>query len=380
MIDPVLSYAALFGGGSIDEGRAIAVDSTGAAFIVGNTASGNFPVVNGKPGRYSFVAKVNPAGNGLIYSTYLPLIGGGGSAYAIDPSGSVYLTRDGAPDFPVSGPVPLRACSGNGGPDVYVAKLSSDGASLVYSGCIGGSEPEYPAAIAADAAGNAYVTGFTQSPDFPLVNPLQSAPPRPNGFLTGFVFKVRPDGGLVYSTYLGGRSPDFLGGGSADFPRAIAADLAGNAYITGETTSIDFPLRNPIQDRSKAAPFPGRTSFVGKINPSGSDFVYSTYLGGSNSDAGMAIAADALGIPTWRGALRPGIFPSRPTLCRRASIPFSFSRQPTLGRTGFEATRACPDPLRLYGWIQRTRRQSTPSVRAASSKAVTVAAPGTPPT
>src|SRR5205085_3294609 len=85
IIDPVLSYAALFGGGSFDAGLAIAVDSTGAAYVAGNTSSGNFPVVKGQSGRYAFIAKVNPAGDALVYSTYLvPTIGGGNSRYAID--------------------------------------------------------------------------------------------------------------------------------------------------------------------------------------------------------------------------------------------------------------------------------------------------------
>jgi photosystem II stability/assembly factor-like uncharacterized protein len=298
VIDPVLSYAVIFGGGSFDEGRAITVDSTGATYVVGNAFDGNFPLVNGKPGRFSFLAKLNAAGDALVYSTYLPLDGGGPGTYAVDATGSAYLTRDGRPGTPIIGP--LGNCSSP--PDVYVAKLSSDGASLVYSGCIGGSNPDYPSAIAVDAAGNAYVTGFTQSPDFPLLKPVQSTHPDGPVIFEGFVFKLSPTGRLLYST--------FLGGGHGDFPRAIAVDLAGNAYIAGQTNSLDFPLKYPIQGRPKSSNF--ASGFVVKINADGSDLVYSTYLGGSSNDFGSVIAADAFGNAYVAGSTTSADFPTTP--------------------------------------------------------------------
>jgi hypothetical protein len=131
IIDPVLTYAALFGGGGFDEARSIAVDSAGAAYIVGNTFTGNLPLVNGRAGRFSFLAKISPAGDSLVYSTYLPWAGGGAAAYAVDASGAAYMARDGAPGMPADGPSPLREC-GAGAPDLYLAKLSPDGTSFVY--------------------------------------------------------------------------------------------------------------------------------------------------------------------------------------------------------------------------------------------------------
>jgi hypothetical protein len=301
VIDPVLSYSAIFGGGGSDQGHAIAVDSTGAAYIVGDAFDGNFPLSNGQSGRYSFLAKLSAAGDALVYSTYLPWFGGGQASYAVDASGAAYLTRDGGPfpGFALIGPPPLRDC-GISPPSIYVAKLSPDGASLVYSGCVGGTAPNYPTAIAADATGNAYVTGFTQSGNFPLLNPIQSTHPAGNGFMEGFVLKLRPDGEMVYSTFLGG---------GADFPRAIATDAAGNAYITGWTRSPNFPLKNAIQSQPKG-PAGASTPFVAKINADGSNLVYSTYIGGSNYDLAMAIAADALGNTYVAGTTTSADFPT----------------------------------------------------------------------
>lgn len=316
VIDPVLSYAALFGGGSSDEGCAIAVDGAGAAYVVGNTTSGNFPAAGGKPG-YSFLAKLNPQGNALVYTTYLPSLGSG-AVFAVDASGRAYLAQgSGGPDFPVIGPTPLRKCGfGVGGPDVAVGRLSPDGAALIYAGCLGGSAADIPNAIAADAAGNAYITGFTQSADFPLVKPLQSTFPAGQFFPVGFVLKLSPAGALLYSTLLGG---------GGDSPHAIAVDRGGNAYITGQTQSADFPLKNAIQKR---LPGSAPSAFVAKITADGSSLVYSTYIGGSNGDSGMAIAADASGntyvagttpsadFPTTADALQPrfgGVFAFKTT-------------------------------------------------------------------
>jgi len=304
VIDPVLSFATVFGGGGYDEGRAIAADSTGATYVVGNAGSGNFPVVNGKPGvGGSFLAKINPAGDALVFSTYLPfpVAGGPPGNVAIDSSGSAYFagpvfTQPNVTGPPVLGPAPLGTCTG-GQAMLYVAKLSSDGASLRYSGCMTGTTFQGPNVIAFDGSGNAYVSGWTLSADFPLVNPLPYTPPTNPGPPRAFVFKLGPAGALLYSTFFG-RSGEII--------TALAADLAGNIYLAGQTTSQDFPLKNALQTERRGS----NPSFVAKIKADGSDLVYSTYFGGSNIDSVSAIATDSVGNTYIAGSTTSSDFPT----------------------------------------------------------------------
>jgi hypothetical protein len=287
VIDPVLSYSTYLGGGGDDFGAGIAVDSSGSAYVTGGTNSTNFPTANplqaasaGSPD--AFVAKLNATGSALVYSTYL---GGGGndfgSAIAVDTAGNAYVTGiTDSTDFPTANP--LQAANG-GNRDAFVAKLNATGSTLVYSTYLGGSNAENGTAIAADAAGNAYVTGWTQSPNFPTANPFQAAY---TGGFNAFVAKLNSTGStLVYSTYLGGS-------GGNDQTRGIAVDGAGNAYVTGNTNSTNFPAANPLQ-----AAYGGGAAdaFVAKLNPIGSALVYSTYLGGGGDDAGTGIAVDPAG-------------------------------------------------------------------------------------
>ena len=164
---------------------------------------------------------------------------------------------------------------------------------LVYSTYLGGGGFDQGNAIALDSAGNAYVTGYTVSTDFPMMNPLQ---PNVAGGEDAFVAKINPSGSaFVYSTYLGGTG--------ADLGNAIAVDNAGNAYITGETNSPDFPTVNPLQPTPRGA-------FVTKIDPAGSALVYSTYLGGTYLDVGNAIAVDNVGHAYVAGLARSHDFPT----------------------------------------------------------------------
>ena len=310
VIDPVLVYSTRLGGAGGDAGYAIALDTAGNAYVTGDTASTNFP--GAKPLQRTlrgstdvFVAKLSADGSQLIYSTYL---GGSdadvGYGIAVDAAGSAYITGDTrSTDFPLA--KPLQAKLG-GAADVFIAKLSADGSRLLYSSYFGGSGGERGLGIAVDAAGNAYVTGYTNSTDLPVVNAFQGA--FAGGNADAFVLKLNPSGSApVYATYLGG------GNDRPDIGTSIAADDAGHAYVTGFTNSIEFPTVKPAQ------PFRGPTDvFVTKFNPAGSALIYSTHLGGTADDEAMGIAVDAAGsayvtghteslnFPTTAGAFRTG--------------------------------------------------------------------------
>ncbi len=262
IIDPVLAYSTYLGGSDGDRGEDIAVDSSGNAYVTGRTFSTDFPTVNpfqaalgGTSGDVDvFVTKLNAAGNTVVYSTYL---GGSdedfGPDIAVDSSGNAYVTsRTKSTDFPTANP--FQATHGGGGLDGFVAKLNPSGSAWVYATYLGGISSDEPTDIAADASGNAYVTGETASTNFPTANPIQGTKALGDDV---FVTKFNPAGSaLVYSTYLGGN-------GTPDTGFAIAVDASGNAYVTGETNSTDFPTVNPFQSTLLG----GRDAFIAKIRP-----------------------------------------------------------------------------------------------------------------
>ncbi len=282
-----LGYSTYLGGSvGSDFGVAIALDSAGSAYVAGMTDSLDFPTVNAiqstSHGNLDlFVTKINAGGNALVYSTYL---GGSGNDFnpdvAVDSTGNAYLTgTTGSTDFPTKNAI--QPVYGGGDFDALVTKINAKGSALVYSTYLGGSLHEECSAIAVDSAGRAYVTGFTESTDFPTKNPFQSAI---HDAADVFVTEINAAGsGFVYSTYLGGN--DFDGG------NGIAVDSTGNAYVTGVTSSTDFPTVNAIQPTLPV----GSHAFVTKFSANGSAPVYSTYLGGSGSDLGYGIKADASG-------------------------------------------------------------------------------------
>jgi hypothetical protein len=183
-------------------------------------------------------------------------------------------------------------------------KINPDGNTVAYSSYLGGTGFDEGNAIAVDTAGNAYVSGTTTSEDFPTLSAIQ--PTLSGGDSDAFVSKVNADGnGLIYSTYLGGQSPDGANG--------IAVDAIGNAYVTGLTSSTDFPIANAIQPKFHGADAYASNAFVTKINANGSAFVYSTYLGGG-SDGGVAIAADGAGRAYVTGYTGSSDFPIRNAL------------------------------------------------------------------
>ncbi|MGP0070526.1 MAG: SBBP repeat-containing protein [Bryobacteraceae bacterium] len=232
VIDPVLAYSSYLGGSGNDWGTGIAVDSAGNAYVTGLTESTDFPL------SHAFQS-TNP------------------------PSTDESETSD----------------------DAFVAKVSADGSTLIYSTYIGGTGADSANAIAVDASGDAYITGTTESTDFPLSNAFQSK--NLGVFGNSFVTKLNPAGSaLLFSTY--------LGGDQSDVGYGIAVDTAGNAYITGNTNSDNFPLVNAIEGKTSADTFP--SAFLTKMSADGSTLLYSTYLGGyKGQDIGYGVAVDSSG-------------------------------------------------------------------------------------
>ncbi|MGA3326140.1 MAG: SBBP repeat-containing protein [Terriglobia bacterium] len=317
IIDPVLVYSTYLGGSIADQGNSIAVDSFGYVYVTGWTESADFPTVNplqatnhAYPNSNVFVSKINPTGSALVYSTFLGGTGfseGGvnsgdiGYGIAVDPSGNAYVTgMTTSLDFPTFNAFQGQAASGE---DAFVAKLNTTGSALVYSTYLGGSSYDRAWGIAADSSGNAYVIGETSSNDFPTVNALQATNHTYLLDYTVFVTKFNPAGSaLVYSTY--------LGGSNEDEGYAIAVDSSGNAYVTGETFSTDFPTVNPFQATCGSCKGHDSNAFVAKLNAAGSALVYSTYLGGSGADAAQGIVVDSSGNAYVAGATSSTNFPT----------------------------------------------------------------------
>ncbi len=223
VIDPVLVYSTYLGGSGDDSANSITVDSAGNAYVIGYTDSTNFPL-----------------------------------------AGAMQTTYGGNPQ------------------DIFVSKLNPAGTALVYSTYIGGSGQDNGSDIAVDVAGNAYITGFTGSTNFPTANALQ---PGRTGLFNAFVAKLDPTGSqLIYSTYFGGTV--------GEQGSCIAVDAAGNAYVAGVASSPDFPKLNAFQSQYGGDLADG---FVTKFSPDGGQILYSTYLGGSGNDGVTGIAVDTTG-------------------------------------------------------------------------------------
>jgi hypothetical protein len=236
--------------------------------------------VNGG-GNNAFVSKINATGSVLVYSTYL---GGSsdrdaGLGIAVDTAGNAYVTGVAySTNFPTT--TGAFQTSFGGISDAFVSKINPVGSALVYSTYLGGSgyENQYGGGIAVDSAGNAYVTGDTESINFPTKNPLQPVDGGGGG-LNSFVTKINPTGSaLVYSTYLGGNIP-------YDHATGIALDSAGNAYVTGYSGGNDFPTMNSVQPNAAG----GGDVFVSKIQPTPSYVtVFAQHLDFGRSAIGVA--------------------------------------------------------------------------------------------
>jgi Beta-propeller repeat len=318
VIDPGLDYSTFLGGADADSGTGIAVDAAGNAYIVGITQSADFPTTVGafrRTGAASgftdvFVAKLNPTGTALIYSTF---IGGvdldWGRAIAVDAAGNAYIAgQTKSSDFPTTPGafdrtlnIPNCPRCGVDNYDAFVAKLNPTGSALVYSTYLGGaSDIDDALGIAVDSAGSAYVTGETASADFP-VTPGAFRTVR-NGADDAYVTKLNPAGSaLVYST--------FIGGAAVDFGVRIAVDSAHNAYVLGNTSSADFPTTTGAFDTSQNGSF---DLFVLKLNASGNGLLYSTFLGGSNTELAGGLALDSAGNVYVTGSTLSLDFPHTP--------------------------------------------------------------------
>jgi hypothetical protein len=305
VIDPSFLYSTYLGAGAEDDGYAIAVDSTGAAYVTGQTSSPGFPKANPLPAPNNalqgptdaFVTKFSADGTTLVYSTYL---GGTGTdsanAIALDSSLQAYVTGStDSTDFPAAGnPQPTLG----GGIDAFIAELSAAGNSLVYATYIGGTADEIGYGIAVDSTG-IYVVGSTSSNDFgPLANASQGSFQGGTGTnpTDGFVVKINPaTGSAIYGSYLGGSGNDIATG--------VAVDAAHIIYVTGVTLSTDFPVAgvaanypNSLQCGTDGTCNGGKDdSFVTAIAFSGvvPSYVYSHYLGGSSFDDANQIVVDS---------------------------------------------------------------------------------------
>ncbi len=232
----------------------------------------------------------------LLFSTYL---GGSGldtaRAIATDAAGSAYVAgyTDSA-DFPLAGALQTAI---KGSADAFVAKLSADGSALVYCTYLGGSYDDRAFGIAVDAPGNAYLTGWTYSTNFPVTSGARQR--ALGGGRDAFVAKLNAAGSaLVYSTY--------LGGSGNDSGNALAVDALGNAYVAGDTYSTNLPVSGGVQSANAGR----QDAFAAKLNAAGSALVWSSYLGGTGDDTATALAIDASGNAYLAGATSSTNFPT----------------------------------------------------------------------
>jgi hypothetical protein len=368
VLDPVVNYSTYLGGSlgasnafagtvGVDQGLGIAVDAAGDAFVAGTTFSTDFPTpaaVKGfqkgplasAVGGAAFVSEVDPTGTTLLYSSYIAGSTPGESALAIalDSTGKIYLTGQTlSTDFPtgstIAGLKPGPNAGATGGTS-FIVKLDpaqTGAASLVYSSYLGGTSGDAGLGIAADANGNAYVTGVTFSPpgsggavtnlaDFPVTaGAFQSVLNSPNGnaFLTRIDTTQAGTASLIYSTYLGGsdvnsNSTSPLLNVLEDIGFGVAVDGANNAYIVGSTVSNDFPT-TPANAFQKNAPLAitngNNTVFVSRLDTTKSgaaSLIYSSYFGGESSDLGMAIALGPNNVAYVAGSTFSLAFPTFP--------------------------------------------------------------------
>jgi hypothetical protein len=309
VIDPTLDWSTYLGGSIGEFGAGIAVDPQGYVYVTGGTASPDFPLHDPLQATLegfgdAFITKYSPDGQTLIYSTYLGgLFPDFGRDIAVDMEGHAYIVGDRLLELE---PDPTSPCFPGLCSDVFVAKLNAQGTALVYSTELAGKQIEFAGGITVDAEGNAYVTGDTDSPDFPTKNAFQPTynGPCANGYCPdAFITKLSVSGNIVYST--------FLGGSDADIGRDVAVDSTGTAAIIGDTLSTDLPTKSALQPMLAGGIV---DAFVTKLTAQGNALVYSTYLGGSAGDISQGIAMDRQGFAYATGYTTSADFPTRSAL------------------------------------------------------------------
>lgn len=297
-----LVYSTYIGGNADDFANYIAVDRTGNAYVVGYTEADNFPVTNAYDSSLSafgdaFLLRLAPTGNRLLYSTFF-----GSSSYesanavAVDNNTNAYIvghTYSGN-FFPTAPNNPFLPTGSDG--EGFIAKFNlaaSGSSSLIYSSYFGGDTDESANAVAIDGAGNAYVAGTVAiyttnaTSTFPVQNSLPGQNVFKGGFSDAFVMKVNANASLGFSTFLGGINEDEAYG--------IALDANTNVFVTGSTSSDDFPTKNPQEAILGNGYLYNTDAFITELSSSGTTLLYSTFFGGSSPDTGLGIATDIAG-------------------------------------------------------------------------------------
>ena len=309
--------------------RALAVAQGSPSTLYAGTGSG----------ADAFVAKINPAGSELVFSSYLG--GGGGDTgvgIALDSANNVYVTgTTESPNFPAVGAYQSMI---KGLSDAFVTKINPAGAAILWSTYLGGGGPENAGDIAIHAPDSVLVAGSTGSTDFPTARPIQSINKSVSPAVAdAFVSRLSADGArLDFSTY--------LGGSGTDLAYAIAVDGAANVHLTGATNSTDFPVLSAVQAARSGEPqFNNVDAFVTKLDTNGAGLIYSTYLGGNGSDQGNGIATDGMNNVYVTGLASSGDFPTTPNPLRTGGFSDSF-----IAKIGIRADLAItigdqPDPV-----------------------------------
>ncbi len=328
VIDPVLCWSTFLGGSDVDEGNGIAVDAEGNAYVAGATLSTDFPRTDGSFSvdhgglTDAFVAKLNPDATGFVYCTFIGGAGhDGAQAIALDAENNAYITGyTSSENFPIQGSFeapPVQDHFNGGDSDAFVTKLDADGAGLLYSTYYGGNADikegaEIGYGIAVDPAGGMYVAGVTSSIYFRLKNAVQ--PFWNGGPSEAFVIRLDNLGQLDFSTYIGGGPNNYGGntdfGDGIDVAYGVAVDPAGNVYVAGSTGSRNLPMFGVNYQRvNRSVNKNTQEGFICKIFQGGKNYAYTSYLGGSGSDAIRAITVDVAGNAYITGISRSHNFP-----------------------------------------------------------------------